>query len=216
MDFTNRPRSPQSPRPTNQLSADDQFNPEELPPVDPNPQQRTIPPRKNGKVKKIVLGLILMLLIVGLAAAAGWAYMEAEQLKDEVSHKESELQVKTQELASLKMAHEKGELENEGQASLPEMSEEDRMKLAASNYVCILNGISCDKSEKSVIRVIEAKPDSPGFALVKVSDATNASTNLYLKQSGSGNEWVVIYDGQNTPPSEVVEKFKIPDELLAS
>lgn len=210
MDFTNRPRSPQAPRPTNQ------FDPEELPPVDPSPEQPAPPPKRGGAIKKAILGLFLIVLIAVLAAAAAWSYMETEKLKGDISQKESELQLKKDELASLKMAHEKGELEGDDRTSAPNLSEEERMKLAASTYVCILKAISCDKSTQSTVKVIESKPDRPGFALMKVGDSTSASTNLYLKQSGSGNDWVVIYEGISTPSNEVVEKFEIPNELLAS
>ncbi len=209
MDFTNKPASEST---SNQVgSSDNPFNTSLSAPLPPPEGYGSRP--KGVKAKKILLSTIVALLLAALVAYGTYAYFENNRLNNDLAATKDQLSKNETKVAVLEAANKNDKDSLDGVLSPAPLTAQEQIQLSSGTYVCVVVGLSCDKSTKTVTKSVEADGSKPGFAIVKVSDATGGATNLYLKQAGKGGDWVVIYDGQNVPPQEIVDRFAIPEDF---
>jgi type II secretory pathway pseudopilin PulG len=161
-------------------------------------------PKKPSRVKGWLLGGFVVVIIAALAALTYWQWQEAESAKQSLTAAENQLKSAQNELSNAKPTKE------DAPSNAAPLTEDEKITLAASNYICIQANAGCDKVTETVTKKQSPTVDKAGFAIVKAGDAASgAGMKIYLKSTSMG-DWIVIYDGQNTPPEDVVKKFAIP------
>ena len=175
-----------------------------------NPTAPVVMTQKKSGVKTWLLGGLVVLLLAAVGALAYWQWSEAELAKKSLRSAERQLAA-----AQADLANAKPDKDAQPSKATP-LTEDEKIKLAASNYVCIQANAGCDKVTETVTKKQSPTIDKPGFAIVSAGDAaTGAGMAIYLKSTSMG-DWIVIYDGQNTPPADVVKKFAIPSTFTAT
>ena len=184
--------------------------------VIPAPHPQATPVKRGSSVGHKIMTAFLLILLVAATGYAVYAYMNEQQLRNDLT--------KTQaELSSLKDGKDsvvaKAEAADDAEKMRNDMSDEAqkrRVDLSAGMYWCLIKDFGCEKVASSVTKFqaykITTDPAAiqDGYAIVTATPATNGQAiKIYLK-SRDGLEWVVIYDGQNTPSKEIADRFEIP------
>jgi len=165
-------------------------------------------PKSKSTPKWVVYG-VTVLLILGLGAAVALFYAEAQKARNDLKASEQTVTNLRTELAKANSSDDKDDTTTE-----PKLTIDDQIKLAASNYLCSTVDFSCNKSVSTVTQKQAPAAGKPGFALVTVTGTM--STKLYLKSVSTGDEWIVVFEGQNVPSAEVTKKFSIPADFTGA
>lgn len=162
---------------------------------------------KRYKTLSMVLGILLVLSLVG-AGVLGYRYMSELVETSYLKHDKAEL---NKQVASLEERMLDSGGKNGPSDSQVTLTDREQAESAASRYYCNIKDFGCDKVVGTITKFQAPSATGGGFAIVKAGGAEGA-TNFYVK-SADGASWVVIYDGQNTPPQEIIDKFGIPAEF---
>lgn len=202
MDFTNKPVN----RPT-ETDDEGQHNISEVPGLQPTPTAAPSSPtngafRQKQSKSRSILNIVVWLLLLGTIAYAAWATLQWQAASDD-------LQAKETEVSDLKSANFQLNTDNKpadkkidkaAEATVPK-SDDEKIQAAVTSYLATFKAAPASDSKVTVTK------KEGDFAIAKATGGA-----FYLKKTKSA-DWVVIYDGQNVPPQEVVDKFGIPATL---
>ncbi|MBC7746923.1 hypothetical protein H7Y40_02995 [Pedobacter sp.] len=178
---------------------------EPTPQVTPPVQKPIVEKKKYSKAFSFV-SVLLLLVILGAGVLAYFWYNQSQELTN----------LKSQN-TDLKTDIENQRAQNPGKEDATptlKQTESELAESAAFRHSCVTVGAPCsDKVIQKVIKIQEPVFGRDGFAIVSMTDGDGANgAKYYLKSSNL--QWEVIYDGQNTPPADVVKKFAIPADFL--
>lgn len=155
-----------------------------------------------GKGKKALGVTLLVLLIVGLAGAAGWFWWQNSQTQTELSSLRAANEDKERQIAALKSQQEKTEAEAR-QAEQEEAAQSDQkaVEAAAKAYAQVV----VPQGAQATVKVDKVES---GFAAVTLTGGSD-TTKLLLKKAANG-EWVVISDDADNLTQQEINTYKIP------
>lgn len=174
--------------------------PDALPPPAVSSEQRppVAPPKKKSNRAFSFVSMLLLLSLLGAGVLGYLWFQDSQKLEDSRAR-----------ISALEANQSNIPLNKDGnQPIVSGLSPEEKVKLAASGYYCALAGFGCDKAQSTVTKIQDAEMGKAGFAIVKAVGPSTA-TNLFLK-TVDNVRWIVVYEGQNTPPQDVIDKFAIP------
>ena len=176
-------------------------------PVEPQQAPVVVKEKMKSRPAVVILSVLLLVALVGAGLLSYVAYGQMQTINN--------LNDSIDDLSYANSLHE-GKNSDTAESTRLDMSakgQEIRAGLAASQYYCVMKNFGCDKVSNSVTKLQAATATSAGFAIVTAVSGPGLATKLYVKSS-TGADWVVIFDGQNVPPTDVVDKFAIPDDFV--
>lgn len=161
----------------------------------------------------VILSVLLIAALAGLAFA-GYSWFKSQQ---QVTDLQNELSLTKDALAAANAPH-IAEAAGEQEAAVSDKGQRSSAERAARLQFCEVVDNPCDTSTIAVTKIkladLSKTPYTPGFAIVSVSEqGTGAGTKYYLK-STYGENWVVMYEGQNLLPQDIADKFGVPADFI--
>lgn len=168
-------------------------------------------PKKTSSVGKVLLRIVTILLVLGLAGATGWYWLQNDNARKDLASAESSLAsaVTDKTVAETKLA---SAIAKDTPLQTNEVTGETAAKMAATRYACILASFGCDKLVTTTTKFKAVKAPEAGFAVIEVKNAT-VSTNVFVK-SKDDMTWTVIYESRLKPSADIVTKFAIPQDFV--
>lgn len=171
----------------------------------PAPVQPTQPQKPRKSKVPLVLTLLLILALVA-AAALGWLWY---QQSGRVSGLESDLSSTRTKVATLEAsAAANAKLSDDNAVTMDtNNSDSDAAVKAALAYAKADINAANSKLTSQVMYIKD------GFANVAVNPSEGVGgVGMILKRVG--DQWVVVFSGQDNPPQEVISKYGIPKPVL--
>lgn len=166
------------------------------------------PAKRYPRWRALFWRLLLLGLVVIMTAGLIYAYWQNNQLRSSLAAKDSQIAGLTSDNARLQAATNKQATPE----SAPKLTIQEEVQLAAGQYVCIMTSLICDKTAITVEELMEGRMGDPAsFVIVTATDAAGDSTQLHLKQADSGSDWLVYYQGSDTPSRDVIELYGVPE-----
>lgn len=189
---------------------DTQSTPEK--PITPTPAPVVVKEKTKSRPAVVLLSVLLIVALAGLAFA-GYSWFKSQQ---QVTDLQNELSLTKDALAAAN-APLIAEAAGEKEAAISDKGQRSSAERAARILFCEVVDNPCDTSTATVTKIkladVSKVPYTTGFAIVTVSEQSRGTAAKYYLKSSNGEEWVVIYEGQNVPPRDVVEKFAIPSDF---
>lgn len=199
MDFTNKPsdfNKPDEDKTLNEIESTPVKGEEKVDVYEPAP---VVKRAGDGRGKRILGWTLLTLLVLGLAAAAGWFWWQNEQAQ-------ANLRQKSSETASLSAVKNKLINENKQAQTAAVKAPTDQDKIAAASLA--YSQVVIPQGAKSTVKVDKV---GGGFAAVSSSNGINAS-KLLLKQAVN-KEWVVISNDASNLTQVEISTYMIPTDF---
>lgn len=147
--------------------------------------------------------IALTILIIGLIGGSGYLVYQRQQDKKE----QDTLQKQVDELK--KQGEDSGNKESNSSSGSQESQDEDSKILAAVKIENAGGGFDTCETE-GVTCTIQQQTDK--LALVGWGVAEGGGANVFL--SKEGQDWTIIYSGNDSVPESVVQKYDIPQSWL--
>jgi len=180
-------------------------------PSEPDPMPSSSGPmvvKKPSSAKKWLLWGVVVLLLAGLSAFSYWQWTEAENAKKEAESAK-------QELATAKAA-DAAEKDQDDTPTTSNATTSDKEQITA---VLTAKAHATTVSEKTKFTVKIFKQNET-FAYAGVSVAASEDPNggggyasILKKVDG---QWVIIFQGQDTPDETTIKQYSIPSEYQSS
>lgn len=154
--------------------------------------------KKHSKAFSFV-SVLLLLAILGVGVMTYFWYDAQNKLDDanqQLSALQSDLAITTKE-------------DDLPVVSMP--TKEDAIIAAAKEYAVLKGGNDKENT-------YEIAKSNEAFAVVNVgNEADELTLKIYLARGTSegidGQNWIVIYEGQDVPPQEIIDRFNIPEDF---
>jgi hypothetical protein len=183
--------------------------------VIPKPQPEPVVKTRSSKGLKFLAGLLAILLLAAVGYAT-YSYMNEQTLRSDLDSVKSELSTLKDGKDSVVARAAAAEDAAKQNTDLSDKAQQERVTRATSDFYCLVKDFGCSKVS-SVITKFQAYKAAQGatvaqdgFAIVTATPATNGTGSKFYLKSTDGLTWVVIYDGQNAPSTEIADKFQIP------
>ncbi len=177
--------------------------------------------KKGGKVKKILLAFLGILLIGAGVGVAYWQYTEAQQAKKSLSDTETLLATAKSKVTDLEatalankvtvLSESKVKADTVAVATLV-AAEKTSIETATSTFYCSQTDFSCENVTQTTLRYQkeDTTKNTAGFAVVQAKSST---TTEYVWLKKKATAWVVVYWGQSNPSADVMKTFGLPTAM---
>lgn len=173
--------------------------PEQQPEQQTQPQMQ--PPMQTGKSRssaRVVWVILLVLLLLGAVGFAVWQTLQLNDSNAKVSSLESSVANLQAELADAK--------DDSVDGDTPVNSDTDKILAAVDAYV------RAPVASANLTYEYSIQETSDGFARVSVTPTEGSGSVLLLKKVDEN--WTVLVGGQDSPSQEIIDQYGIPAAVL--
>ena len=158
--------------------------------------------KEESGAKKWVLGGLVVLLLAGLGAFGAWAYMDAQNARNELSSVKTGLDAARADVAKLRA----DATDDKKPVDTQETPKTDK-ELITEAVTAEIHATTAAKTLKVTVNIL--KPGTE-FAYVSAGFEGGGGASYILKKVDS--LWVIVFSGQDSVPQATIDNFSIPAE----
>ncbi len=159
-------------------------------PVEAVKEPQEMKEKKPGKFKKFMLRFLLVLAVLGLAAAAGWFWYDGQNAKNELSDVKSKV-------AELQTTASRYKLALEETTKTPAKTQDVSTTIlnAAQSHYDVASGLVAFRETSEPVRSeFKVVKQESGFAKVSFKNPLNNTTDFAILKKDSNEIWKVVAD----------------------